>query len=103
MTPSTVDEAKKLLERPVFGNEEHIKAVRLLVAEEEAARLRKNLKGNKNKVECWCCGGTGEIQCDVGCHHTCPTCDGEGRLALTPTILRDLQLGQLRDIAEKLS
>ena len=96
----TVDEARTILARPVFGNPEHIKAVRFLEQVEEAERLRVVLRGKE--TDCWCCNGSGYIDCHAGCLHDCPTCDGADTLLLTTDILADLTYHQLLDIFKTL-
>lgn len=83
----TLQHAKTVLQHPVFGNPEHIEAVKVLELEGEAIALRSQLKGKT--VECWCCDGEGEIECKAGCVHVCPTCDGHDELTLSPSILSD--------------
>jgi hypothetical protein len=95
----SLKEARELLKVPVFGNERCILALKVLQRYEEASKLRLLLNGRK--VQCWCCEGRGEIDCRAGCSHECPTCQGENKLRLTPELLSDLYLEQLRDLIQE--
>jgi len=89
-------EAQRILENPKFGDADCIAAVKFMEREAEADDLRRKLNGKTTK--CWCCEGSGEIDCKAMCVHECPTCYGMKDLTLTPSILKDLYLEQLRDL-----
>jgi hypothetical protein len=97
----TEQQARRLLEKPKFGDLECLKAIRLLEDSEEEECLRAALEGKHTR--CWCCGGTGELTCKAMCTHECPTCQGAEGLTLTEWILADLVLDQLRDLARELN
>lgn len=97
----TLREAKEVLAKPVFGDPRCLEAKKHIDDHEEAERLRKALTGKH--VECWCCEGDGELHCHAACVHVCPTCEGEEDLTLTQSILADLVLYQLRDLAKELA
>lgn len=97
----TKTEALDVLKAPKFGDPACIEAVRVLEDEGEAEALRKTLAGKM--ARCWCCSGSGNLDCDAGCPHACPTCyGGRGKLLLTEKTLEKFHLFQLRDLAEEL-
>lgn len=71
-----VRKARRILERPVFGDPDHIQAVKLLAMVEEIQELSG---AGINHFPCPCCQGSGGSCCgecgnDVDCHR----CKGEG-------------------------
>ena len=94
-----IAEAKKILEKPVFGDPTCIAAVKVLEQESEAEGLRKKLKGKES--ECLCCDGSGDIDCRAGCVHKCPTCYGTRTELFTESRLKKMDLGNLRSAMEQ--
>lgn len=93
----TEAEARQILQKPRFGDEECIEARNTMERVAEEKDLRRFLEGRS--VECWCCSGRGTIDCDAMCSpHECPTCHHLRTIRLTADILVKLSLGQLRDL-----
>jgi hypothetical protein len=98
-----VSEARKILQKPVFGDPNCLEAKRVIDEDAEMASLRSLLNGKK--IECWCCRGRGHLMCACGCldrYHPCHTCKAQNKLTLEMPLLCDLTIHQLRDIAKDL-
>lgn len=93
-------EAKRILEKPVFGDPECIAAVKFLEKEADADELRKVLLNKR--VKCWCCSGQGKTSCDCGHSHECGGCNGARTREMTSQFMADMSLAELAEIAEEL-
>jgi hypothetical protein len=78
-----VRKARVILEHPVFGDSDHIRAVRLLSMVEEIQELSGGLSDRTGRYfPCPCCEGSGGSSCCGECGHDidCHRCKGEGRI-----------------------
>lgn len=76
-----VSEARELIEHPIFGDERHIRAVKMLSMLEESAAL-VGREDETAKYPCPCCEASGRTRCgccerDIDCH----LCGGAGYIS----------------------
>lgn len=91
----TVGEARNLLKRPVFGKDDHIRAVSILSVLEELDIKGNTLEDVDIDIDCPKCDGYGACS---HCDQDCGDCDGTGKVTGNITKLDDLDEDKLREM-----
>jgi hypothetical protein len=77
MSDLTIHDARTLLAHPVFGDEQHIEALNLMVFLVEVVQIRK--EAGLIGIPCPRCGGDGIVRCgECGSSVDCQKCRGRG-------------------------